>query len=305
MLGSHPSVAAPIEMGLFLYLHEWNARWQLSLDWIDEPISESFPGGLMSVMTQDDFDGVLEHMADLACRRTLAAKEGSSIVLDKRGEYVFWTDEILRIFPQARFIHLIRDGRDVAASLIHAGRSWAPGWAPRRTEDAAAMWRDAVLGGLNLARRLPVHEVRYEDLVEEGPSALAGVFEFLDLDPAPAAAIHESLRIDVLRGSGAPTLRTPSVWAGEARRRRPAPRPEVEGFIGIAKPDGWRTRLNVDERLVIDQVAGELLRSLGYVNDSGWVGANRFDHALRRVRSYGRAATLRAWRLVQASSHKS
>jgi len=85
-------------------------------------------------------------------------------------------DRLLRLWPEARFLHLVRDGRDVARSCI--GMGWAGNvWtAARRWIDAEMLWRE-------LAARVPAErrlDVRYEDLVSTPSDELARVCAFLE-----------------------------------------------------------------------------------------------------------------------------
>src|SRR5690606_37548970 len=99
---------------------------------------------------------------------------------DKSPSHIGHIDGIARCFPTARFIHMVRDVRDVAAS---AQSAW--GKHPLRT---AQRWRDAVL---------PVHaqavrgdrwllEVRFEDMVADPEATLRQVMAFIGLPFLPA-----------------------------------------------------------------------------------------------------------------------
>ena len=73
-------------------------------------------------------------------------------------------DALFRASPEARFIHIIRDGRDVAASL--RGLPSAPG--DGGIAAIAALWRDTIWRARRAAAHLPHYtEVRYEALVSE------------------------------------------------------------------------------------------------------------------------------------------
>lgn len=99
---------------------------------------------------------------------------------DKTPEHVFHIGQLAAMFPQAQFVHIIRDGRDVGLSHIdigwrHRGRSpfaLATYWA--RCIHAGRCAGDA----LGAAR---YHEVHYEDLVADPRTTLEGVCAFLGL----------------------------------------------------------------------------------------------------------------------------
>ncbi len=104
-------------------------------------------------------------------------------------------DLIWELFPQARFIHVIRDPRDVAVSLWQHGHRIQEGGFSKQygSLDALAlhlcegwsawMQHSALLGEQRPGQYL---EVRYEDLLTSGPAAMARALEFLDIPPDPA-----------------------------------------------------------------------------------------------------------------------
>ena len=97
-------------------------------------------------------------------------------------------DLALRIWPEARYIHLIRDGRDVARSVMKmgwAGNLWA---ASRRWIEAERIW-DRLRGTLPPDRFI---EVRYEELVADPPGELARLCEFAGVPYDPAMLAIDS-----------------------------------------------------------------------------------------------------------------
>ena len=97
---------------------------------------------------------------------------------DKTPGHTAHMDVLARTLPEARFIHIIRDGRDVAASL--RGLSFAPG--DGGIAAIAAEWRDTLWRVRRAAARLPHYvEVRYERLVAEPEAVLRELCDFLEL----------------------------------------------------------------------------------------------------------------------------
>lgn len=86
------------------------------------------------------------------------------------------------VWPHARYIHLTRDGRDVAPSIIEHGWAGNHFTAAERWLEAEHQW--------DQCRRIlsadQVHEVRFEDLVENPERILQGICAFLDLAYDPA-----------------------------------------------------------------------------------------------------------------------
>ncbi len=84
-------------------------------------------------------------------------------------------DRLLRVWPEARFVHIYRDGRDVARSCI------AMGWAGN-VWTGVARWIEAETLWKELRARLSPDrytEVRYETLIAEPESVLRGLCDFM------------------------------------------------------------------------------------------------------------------------------
>ena len=89
---------------------------------------------------------------------------------------------LAQAFPEAKFIHVIRDGRDCAASFH---RRWR--FNPVRT---VFRWKQAVSSGMQQGRALGsrYHEVRYEEITESPEAVFRDIFEFLGV-PYEAAVL--------------------------------------------------------------------------------------------------------------------
>ncbi len=131
------------------------------------------------------------------------------------------------LFPRARFLHVIRDGRDVALSMRRASESWDPkmgrglpmsfraeAW--RRQVENIRAHRD-VLGDRYL-------EVRYEEMRRDVTGVLRGLFGFAEV-PYDDALLREI------------AAATEVSSYDEAGRR--------SGFRGGGKRGGWRTEMTV------------------------------------------------------------
>src|SRR2546425_6282923 len=98
---------------------------------------------------------------------------------DKTPGYVKHTRAVQDLLPEARFIHIIRDGRDVAVSLIE---EWRASGRVMSVTRAAERWVSKISVGREQARELRFYlEVRYEDLVLDSESVLRRICDFIDL----------------------------------------------------------------------------------------------------------------------------
>jgi hypothetical protein len=124
-----------------------------------------------------------------------AAQRGRGRYGDKTADHVLGLDIITTLFPEARVVHVVRDGRDVAASFLELG--WSD-----TIEHAALHWRQRVLQGRHARDLLgPVryHEVRYEDLVMEPERTLRQVCQAIALPFHPAMLHHQRVAAAVTR----------------------------------------------------------------------------------------------------------
>lgn len=260
LIGAHPLVATPQEIDLFSrYIPlVWDA-WEHELG---RP-PEARIAGLITALTQEEFEHQLRSFAAGVHERILAMKPGATVVLEKDPPYSLHVPLINRLLPEARFLHLIRDGRDVAVSMMASSRSWNQ-WLPGTVREAASTWREYVEAALQASdfhgRYL---EVRYEALVEDGAAELLRVFDFLGLeaDIELCEQISDTNRFSALakRRELSPSI----AFGGEALRTFGRP-PEPEGFLRRGRAGDWATAMSRRQVRIFDEVAGELLACLGY-----------------------------------------
>lgn len=115
-----------------------------------------------------------------------------------------------RIFPRSQFIHLMRDPRDVAASII------AKGWVD--CEGAVDVWSRHVRHGRDFGRIVGSGrylEVRYEELLRDGATVVGGLFDFLGLPMTDSVDGFLSAQQQERTPFSAPT----TALLGEARTR--------------------------------------------------------------------------------------
>jgi len=106
---------------------------------------------------------------------------GKLRVGDKTPAYIAIVPELVTLYPGARFIHLIRDGRDVAISRIDL--NWERYYERDRFEWTLAMARREEYLRSPYANR--ILEIRYEDLVSQPAATVQRVCEFLEEEFVP------------------------------------------------------------------------------------------------------------------------
>jgi hypothetical protein len=190
--------------------------------------------------------------------RTYAAKFGKARWGDKTPYYLGYMPLIASVLPEARFVHVIRDGRAVWQSIRSL---W---FKPGTVEETAAWWQKGIATGRRDGSLVPYLEVRYEDLVLEPERTLRAVCDFLELDWEPSMLdFHER----------APARIAEVVTDYHENGRLVATVPErhrIHALTG-SPPDGsritaWREELPQEEIAAFESIAGETLDELGYLN---------------------------------------
>ncbi len=200
--------------------------------------------------------------------------------------------EISEVYPGARVIHMIRDGRDVAVSLMHhswrkavdqGGARWLESaeiekreayrenprkflesgkgiFTEARLRKIAENWRDRVGktakdGPALLGENYT--EVRYEDLLRRPEEEARQLFEFLgaESDEETVRRCAESASFETLAG-------------GRKQGQEEEPLARTKYRKGIA--GDWQNFFTDRERDIFKEVAGDLLIELGYEEDHDW-----------------------------------
>jgi hypothetical protein len=205
--------------------------------------------GLQSILSEDDFLALLR----MSAMSVLDRIGNGSVVLEKTTDHVWSADLILRIIPDAWFIHLVRDPRAVTSSLMSAGRSWGSHWASPGAAGNARYWVAAVSAGREIGKMTPNYlELRYEDLLSDGTASLGRTFRWLELNAEPSFCEQaiETCTLDKLRSKA---VKAP--WPDEA---------QPDGFYRKGHADSWRDDLSRSDVRLIEYIAGDLMQELGY-----------------------------------------
>lgn len=153
-----------------------------------------------------------------------------------------YIEKIQRVFPKAKYLHIVRDPRDVVCSYIKAGFY-------TDKSDALSRWEESIKKAHWLKRNLSptqYHEVRYEDLVSNPERELQQICSFLDL----------TFKAEMLSFKNARALGDVAV----EEHHRNIQRPLTTDSIGK-----WKKMLLPEEATAIEKRAGVYMAQYGYL----------------------------------------
>ena len=157
---------------------------QLTRQWVQEH-EHPEPDGLQAVLTKAEFYECLRAFSDRVFAKIAEFNPGATVILEKTPGNLNFVDLLNALYPDAYFIHVMRDPRAVVASwLALKQEKW--GWLkPEQNHiDIARWWVQAIEKRDRAAELLQDRfiEVRYEDLKSDRDSVLLDVTKFLGLD---------------------------------------------------------------------------------------------------------------------------
>jgi len=116
--------------------------------------------------------------------QNLAEEQGKSIFLEKTPEHLYHIDYIEKIVPRVRFIHILRNGSDVVASMYEVTRKY-PSWLWRGAwslDYCIERWIQAVEISRSHLHKPNHILIRYEQLVEDPQTELEKLCEFIGIE---------------------------------------------------------------------------------------------------------------------------
>jgi hypothetical protein len=169
---------------------------------------------------------------------------GRQLLVEKTPQHVLWGEQILREFPHARLLHVLRDGRDVCVSL--ESRARGAGWDLTERTRQIRLWKKCAQHGRRIVEAPEfagrTAEIRYEQIKADPTASIARLFAFADLPCSPRRAARVARLTDFRRH------RT----TGEGQHNR-------KGVVG-----DWRQRFSAEDRELFRELAGDVFLHCGY-----------------------------------------
>lgn len=211
-------------------VNQITSHWRLKLWELD---SKALAG--LSRASYPDF------LRSLVCAyQQCVGKQQAKVWIDHTPNNLSYSHALLELFPEAKFVHIVRDGRAVAASVLPLD------WGPNTVDHAAKWWLERLSScfatelGLSPARIL---RVRYEDVVSRPEEALQTLCKFLGLEFEPT----------MVQGGG---FRVPGYTRAQHHL--------VEGKPDPSRIDRWKKTLSSRDIELFEFRAADVLQHLGY-----------------------------------------
>jgi len=244
ILTAHPEVAGVFESWLFTSNNGLKALFS-SAHW---PKKHS---GLGNTLKRHE---LLEYTREMAKRvMSHAIEPKHRFLVEKSPSHIFSMTFISEIFPSSKFIHVLRDGRDVSVSVRAAADSWVRPWKDtfgRSIKTSARAWKHAVQRARNDGEKLGdrFFEIRYEEIHKNPSQAYSKLFHFCGI-PFDEALLQ-------------------SIWESTDFTKNYKPR--ETGFRRGGRIGDWRTRYSIIDSLMFNLEAGKFLVELGYEKNRRW-----------------------------------
>lgn len=231
VLSSHSSLfSIPGETGLFSYQNLFS----------EDRRHFGLPAETLDVLYKDCRD-VVDFFSQCV-ERVNAESEGTYFV-EKTPQHVFYLSFLRKHFPKAKFINIVRDGRDCFCSSrtnphIPQNRSVA---------EFASYWRNCVRKVIPLEDSDFIYTFRYEDFCSDAESTMCDCMRFLNLELEPSQLDAKNFGND--------------------------PRASVSHFsrlkekVDTSSVERWRGELTKQECDQFERIAGSELRHFGYLKD--------------------------------------
>ncbi|HXV53732.1 MAG TPA: sulfotransferase [Solirubrobacterales bacterium] len=177
---------------------------------------------------------------------------------EKTPTYVQKMKLIQRAIPEARFVHVIRDGRDVALSVLdRTVRDLTAGVVAKR-------WHKKITKARGDSPQLHHYmEIRYEDLILDTEPVLRSVCEFIELPWDDGLLSYHERSAERLQEMA-------RALPAEGRAKELSVERRMKTHEMTTKPPSadrvarWRTQMSPEQRREFEDIAGDLLAQLGY-----------------------------------------
>ena len=256
ILNAHPKIGVPPECGMIQWWHEKYKNWGSD----DTQEVDQFKKDILSSKKIEDWDQrriQLDNLFTLPLSsyaevftKLYQSYTGKPIVGDKNNYYINHLELIGSIYPTSKYIHLVRDGRDVACSYkgikeLDQSLKYLPN-VPFDIKSIADEWRENIINVDEFGKRLAdnFYTIKYEDILVNPKEEIEALCDFLEVN-----FNHHTLEFH----------RTNDEPKSMLNWKQKTLQPLDEKNFGM-----FRNKLSEAEILVFNKIAGNQLKYYGY-----------------------------------------
>jgi len=248
MLASHPCVSTGPETHFFEGIKSFVDSYYFK---------HPRPDGLQEYMTEDEFFGAIAHFFHKVISKMPEPTDEPKFFLEKTPQHSMFLDIINKCFPEAYFIHIIRDPRNVVSSILRASKTWGKGYFPKSVLVASLLWKKCVLSAKEFflsSKNTRYFEIKYEDLRNNPIKYLSKIFSFLDL------SYDKTLLDNIIKKNDLREVKSKKKFESIIISSEP------EGFFGQANIENINS-LSRMQNFQLELVCGDLMYELGYISN--------------------------------------
>ena len=224
-------------------------------------------GRISSYATQEQLSSLTKHYIS-GLIGNYATQRGKAWVVEKTPSNIWIFPDLAHLFPEAKFIQIVRDGRDVCCSHREVGKRFllhGEKLHPKKDSallsvfHCAALWTQTVLLGRRLCSetgprqlRGRIMTVQYEELVSAPESVTREVCAFLGLEFEETMLHPETFSHDTY---------VDGLWVQKH---------EVQSPISTSSVGRWRTTMSLEERILFAVNGLQGLMALNYPTPPSW-----------------------------------
>lgn len=262
MLDAHPDMAIPGETHFLPPMIQASSRRSRSAEELATMVIEAERWGDFH-LDEDELRRRFDALDPLNCTDAIRAfyrlyveKQGKHRWGDKSPGYVRSMILLEKAMPEVRFIHMIRDGRDVALSVVPRE------WGPKTMAGAADLWRRRIEKARRQAPKLSHYlEVHYEDLITDQEAVLRRVADFIELPWDPVMLDYHERAAERLAEKARDLPTRTGMITAESRLESHKLASEPPRADRIAR---WKTMMDPADLAEWESIAGDALVAAGY-----------------------------------------
>lgn len=195
LLAAHPNITSFPESQFFIYLFSTYEpkRKRLGLSSrqvkprLEKFLRESHASEMSYLLPKLPLPTVLYTSVFVRLLDRMAQQENATLWIEKTPDHLHYIDYIEKQIRGVKFIHIIRNGIDVVASLYDVRKQYPKEWhvEPANVDLCLQRWLKDVNLSLKYHRAANHLLIRYEDLVEKTEAVLTQICHFMGVDYCP------------------------------------------------------------------------------------------------------------------------